>query len=475
MHVRSISTPSKLIGALIAFQCFILVIVPYSFSWAPPLDVVEGLVWAPHWLIGTYKHPPLPSWLIEISVLLTQNMILGPYIVGQLCVALTYWFVYQLGRLLMDPIRAAAGTILMAGTYYFTVPTLEFNHNVVQLPLWSASILLFAHLRQKPQSWWLWIGLGALGGFGLYGKYTFAILLLVLFGLAVSERSMREQFKTIKPYLSIGLAFVIFLPHLMWLLQNNFEPFAYALDRSNGGTSSNPLAFMGAQLADHLPIVLILAFTGIGRLRAAETQPNQPSDLNFLRLITFSPILLTLVLFIMSSSSAKDMWGMPMFTPLGLWIIMEMGKNWSVPLLNRALLTAIALLCLICVGFVVQAFFPYLDKPSRSNWPMLEVSSAVDRLWKERTDKPLVNIGGTPFVAGIAALGQKTRPNVMIGVDLNHSPWLNEADIRSRGIAFIFDHDEGVPALCGSAAFKSTITLKDPLMPPLTAIICPPL
>lgn len=106
---------------------------------------------------------------------------------------------------------------------------------------------------------------------------------------------------------------------------------------------------------------------------------------------------------------------------------------------------------------------------------MLEVSSAVDRLWKERTDKPLVNIGGTPFVAGIAALGQKTRPNVMIGVDLNHSPWLNEADIRSRGIAFIFDHDEGVPALCGSAAFKSTITLKDPLMPQLTAIICPPL
>ena len=54
-------TPGQLVGVLASFQIIVLVALPYAFSSAPPIDVVEGFVWAPHWLIGTYKHPPLPS------------------------------------------------------------------------------------------------------------------------------------------------------------------------------------------------------------------------------------------------------------------------------------------------------------------------------------------------------------------------------------------------------------------------------
>lgn len=474
MDVRSLPTPSRLIGGLIAFQCFILVTIPYGFSSAPPLDVVEGLVWAPHWLIGTYKHPPLPSWLIEISVLLTHNVILGPYLVGQICVALTYWFIYQLGRLLMDPIRAAAGTILMVGAYYFTVPTLEFNHNVIQLPLWSAAVLLYAHLRQKPHSWLLWLGLGALGGFGLYGKYTFAVLLIILFCFSLFERPTRAMFKTARPYVSVALAVAVFSPHLIWLVQHDFEPFTYALERSSNGPTSAPLVFMAAQVADHLPIVLILAVVGIGGLIKAESIQAIRDDVLFLRVIAFGPILLVFALFILSGSSAKDMWAMPMFNSLGLWLVMEIGRKWSLPQLNRAMMTAMALIFLVGIGFIVQALHPYADRPSRSNWPMIDIARAVDEAWHKQTDQPLSIIGGTPFVAGLAALGQAIRPDVMIGVDVSHSPWLSEADIKKRGIAFIFDHDEAVPALCRATSFKTTITPRDPLIPQLTIIICPP-
>jgi len=105
---------------------------------------------------------------------------------------------------------------------------------------------------------------------------------------------------------------------------------------------------------------------------------------------------------------------------------------------------------------------------------MTQIANAVDQLWKERTDQPLTIIGGTPFVAGLAALGQKVRPDVMIGVDLNHSPWLSNQDVKKRGIAFIFDDNQAIPALCGSTSFKTTVTIPDPLIPPLTVIICPP-
>lgn len=102
-------TPGQLVGVLAIFQIIVLVTLPYAFSSAPPIDVVEGLVWAPHWLIGTYKHPPLPSWIIELSVLITRDVIFGPFLASQISVAITYGLIFLLGRLLMDPVVQPPG------------------------------------------------------------------------------------------------------------------------------------------------------------------------------------------------------------------------------------------------------------------------------------------------------------------------------------------------------------------------------
>jgi 4-amino-4-deoxy-L-arabinose transferase-like glycosyltransferase len=472
--MRFFSLPGRWITLLIAFQAVVLVAVPYGFSWAPPLDVVEGLVWAPHWLIGTYKHPPLPAWLIEISVLITQNVILGPYLVGQICVGLTYWFVYLLGKRLMEPMRAAAGTLLMAGSYYFTVPTLEFNHNVVQLPLWSGTLLLYSGLRKNPTRWRYWIALGLIGGIGLYGKYSYAILLVALLLFALIEPGTRAEFKTRKPYIGFALVLLLFLPHLVWLFLHGFEPFFYALDRGEGAKTSTPLLFLAVQLADHLPMVLIGLYAMWGHWPRPQEQTVEPTDRLFLRFVTLVPAGLTMAFFLLSGSSAKDMWGMPMFTPLGLWLVMELRFDWTDRHLKRACGAAIALLTLIAIGFVIQAYLPYRGKPSRSSWPMGAIATEVNRLWHEQSERPLTIIGGAPFAAGLAAIGQADRPAVMIGTTLEHSPWITEADIHEKGIAYVFTHDAAVPELCPSSSSKTTLKLDDQALPELTVILCPP-
>ena len=474
MNSRKALTPNQWMSALIGFQCLILVAVPYAFSLSPPLDVVEGLVWAPHWLIGTYKHPPLPAWLIEISVLITRDVILGPYVISQLCVALTYWFIYRLARHFVDPITAAASAILMAGSYYFTVPTLEFNHNVVQLPLWSGALLLFAQLRKKPQSWSLWMALGAIGGFGLYGKYTFAILLLVLLALALYEPKTRAAFATIKPYASFVLAGLIFLPHLKWLVENNFEPFSYAMERTEGGATASPLIFTLAQMADHLPMLLIFLAAGLTGQKNIEKLDCEKQDQTFLRLAAFGPIMVTLGIFLATGAAAKDMWGMPMFTPLGLWLVVELGHKWSIPELERATFAAMTLILLVGIGFIVQSLHPYLGIPPRSNWPMRELADNVDMIWKEHTDKPLGIVAGAPFIAGLASIGHNPRPPVMIGRDVKHSPWIEEKQIAAMGIIYLSPQNQDVPASCGAEHYKNTIRLSDPLLPDIIAILCPP-
>jgi len=470
----AISHPGRLVLALILVQYAVLVVFPTLFSNAPPLDVVEGLVWAPHWLIGTYKHPPLPAWLIEISVLVTRNPILGPYLLAQLCMGLSYFFIYQIGKLLMDERRAAAGTLLMAGTYYFTVPTPEFNHNVVQIPLWAGTLWLFTLLRRDPQNWLSWLMFGVMSGVGLYGKYTFSILIVALIGIAFFDAQMRTALRTLKPYVAGAIAILLFLPHMIWLVENNFEPFSYAIQRADAGNASNPLTFLGAQLADNLPMLIVLAIVGLGALRRAKPLKIASSDLTYLRLITFLPLIILTLGFTFAGASLKTMWGMPMFITVGLWIVFELKRPWTDAQLARLAVTACSIVTLVGIGFAIEAIHPYGDMPQRTNWPMKELSNKTLALWNAATDRPLVYVGGDGWTAGLVAVGMTPQPLVMIGTDAKRSPWLTLSDVKNKGFVLVFQDDRNPPDFCGADAIKSTVPLSEPFIPAATVIICPP-
>ncbi len=475
MRILETVTPGRLILLLAGVQILSLVGFPFVYSSAPPLDVVEGLVWAPHWLIGTYKHPPLPSWIIEIFVTLTRDVILGPYLAAQISVALTYWFLYRLGYLLMDPVRAAAGTALIAASYYFTVPTIEFNHNVIQLPLWAGTIFIYAHIRRDPSSLLKWTLLGFICGLGLYAKYSFALLIGVLFLSCIVESSMRSVWASRGPYVAMLVALVTFAPHLTWLIAHNFEPFFYLADRADSPTASTPFWFLGAQLADHLPMVVPLLFAGIGSLKGAKVLTAEKHDRLFLRLVTFVPVLLTLAFAVITNSRIKDMWGMAMFTPLGLLMVMELGREWSFPMIRRATLASCGLIVLVGVGFALHAQFIFGGAAPRTNWPMRTIASEAQAVWAKSTSAPLAIIGGTPWIAGLAAIETPLRNRVIIGDTLAHSPWLSTDDVRTKGALFLFSGNRhNAPALCTGPVTKTTLPIQGPDMQPITAFACLP-
>lgn len=468
-------TPGQWVGFLASVQIILLGALPYRFSSAPPIDVVEGLLWAPHWLIGTYKHPPLPSWIIELSVIATRDVIFGPYLASQLAVALTYLFIFLLGRLLMDSVRAAAGTALIAASYYFTVPTIEFNHNVIQLPLWAGAIFIYAHIRRDPSSLLKWALLGIICALGLYAKYSFALLIGVLFLASIVEGSMRSIWSSGGPYIAMTITLIIFAPHLIWLVTNNFEPLFYLADRADSPTASTPFWFLGAQLADHLPMVIPLLFGGIGSLKGATVLAAQKYDRLFLRLVTFAPVVITLAFAVITNSRIKDMWGMAMFTPLGLLMVMELGREWSLPMIRRATLASSGLIVLVGVGFALHSQFIFGGAAPRTNWPMRTIASEAQAVWTKSTPAPLAIIGGTPWIAGLAAIETPLRDRVIIGETLEHSPWINQDHIRAQGVLFLFTGNRhNVPALCTGPVTRSTLTIQGPDKQPITAFVCLP-
>src|SRR6266850_1682315 len=86
-HAFSWAHPALLVAMLAAGQIVAWTLAPSLIHSAPPLDVVEGYLGGHEWVIGTYKHPALPSWVLEASRLMTGVVGWPAYLVAQLFVA----------------------------------------------------------------------------------------------------------------------------------------------------------------------------------------------------------------------------------------------------------------------------------------------------------------------------------------------------------------------------------------------------
>lgn len=463
----------KLTGAFVAAQLATLTVLPTLGSSSPPLDVVEGWIWAPHWLLGTYKHPPMPAWTMQALHWIVPSPILGPYILSQIAVALTYLLVFLTGSLVLDRNRAAVGVLLLAGSFYFTVPTIEYNHNVLQMPFWAATIYTTARLRSRPSATSLWLLLGALAGLGLYVKYAFAVLLIVVALYSLFEKNLRAQYLTFRPYAAALICLVIFAPHLEWLVDSSFQPFSYALQRaSNVSSSWRPLGFALAQVADHSPIIALLAIAGIPAIRRGEPAPTPSSNLRFLRTMTFGPLLLTIIIGFSLRTGLLDMWGMPMFTTAGLWVAAELKRQWPEASLMRLALASITVVLAVGVAFGTQPLWSH--KKSRTAWPIYEIAEQAETIWAKRVGKPLILVGGDEWwVPGLVAIGAKVRPDVIIGNNLLVTPWVSPEEVRRDGVLYIARSASSRPDYCTPIEEAASLS-PGPGLPEFSVSICLP-
>ena len=95
--------PGRALVALCAAQALLWTLAPALTHSAPPLDVVEMLVWGREGVVATYKHPNLPGLLLEAVRRASFGALWPVYLFGQGCVAASFVAVYLLGRDLLGP------------------------------------------------------------------------------------------------------------------------------------------------------------------------------------------------------------------------------------------------------------------------------------------------------------------------------------------------------------------------------------
>ncbi len=90
-----------------------------------------------------------------------------------------------------------------------------------------------------------WSLFGFAIGMALWAKYFVVVLAAPLALFVLFDRDARKAMATAGPYVAAMVAFIVAAPHLLWLVANDFLPFAYAdarraaLPRSCSTTSSS--------------------------------------------------------------------------------------------------------------------------------------------------------------------------------------------------------------------------------------------
>jgi 4-amino-4-deoxy-L-arabinose transferase-like glycosyltransferase len=411
-----------------------------------PLDLIEALTYGREWQLGYDKLPPLPWWLVEAVYRLIGHDF-AYYLLAQVAVVSALTLVFITARPLIGPLGALCAVLIVDGLHYFHFTAAKFNHDVIQLPLWALAGYSFHHALRGGRIVH-WLALGAAIGVALWAKYFVVTLAAPLVLFLLLDRQARRHLVTPGPYLAAAIGLVVMAPHLVWLVQNDFLPFAYAESRaapSSGwiGHIWHPLQFAIGQLFFMLPCLLIaLPFFGRqnhGQSRLGSEPPVAVAadafDRRIVTLLAFGPFATVVVLSVLSGRGTIAMWGYPLWLFLGVFIVMIARRALDERRVTRVVILWAVVFTVAAAGFAASyTVMPRFDHRYRAVfYPGDRLAAEVTQGFRAATGAPLTYVIADMFEGGNIAHYSGDHPRVLIDGKPERAPWISLADLKARG------------------------------------------
>ncbi len=211
-----------------------------------------------HLALGYVDFPPVVPLLarLETAILGVTPWTLRvlPSVLSGLLVVLFGAYARRLGASL--PVQAVALVIGIASPYLLAANWI-FQTVTFDQVTWMVAMYWFLCVVVNGRRWH-WIALGVTLGVGLEVKYTIAGLVAGMVVAVLLAPALRARLRTVDPWLTAGIALLIWAPNLAWQVVNGFPSLAYLANHgggiSRGGGVASYLEVLGLELALLLPL-----------------------------------------------------------------------------------------------------------------------------------------------------------------------------------------------------------------------------
>tara|TARA_Y100000590_G_scaffold412289_1_gene507121 strand:+ start:752 stop:2071 length:1320 start_codon:yes stop_codon:yes gene_type:complete len=399
---------NKILTIFLFLHLLIWTLIPSITNTNLPLDTIEALAWGSDLDWGFSKHPPLSAFAVEIFYKIFGNQDWAYYFLSQIFVVFSFFIVFKFSEdFFKNPILSLISILLLEGIYFYNFTTPEFNVNICQLPFWSLTILYcWRGLKNNMINDWLLFGLFA--ALGVLSKYLF-IYLLVAMDLFFLYMIIKKKIN-LKCLASLIPFFLVLLPHLIWLIENDYTTIAYGFDRTGAGDQNFldhlflPIIFLGKQIGILIPFFLmaLLLFSKI------KTKFNfKDKKLLFLLTINIIPIILMFLTSMIMGVKIRTMWMTPFYLFFGVLLIYIFQFQ-----INLNKLKGFVSLFLILFVFspFAYAYVSITQTDKRTDYKGKEIAENVQNIWNKKYKTKIVYVKGDEWHAGNLSYHLESRP-----------------------------------------------------------------
>ena len=388
-------------------------VVPTITNSNLPLDTIEALAWGSNLDWGFNKHPPLSAFFPEVFFQIFGPQDWAYYFLSQIFVVISFFIIFKLSQeILNDGTLSLLSVFLIEGIYFYNFTTPEFNVNVCQLPFWCLTVYYTWKIyNSKKIELYDCILLGATAAFGILSKYFFIYLLVaidLLFAyLIFFKKSKKFDFKYL---VSLEVFFVILIPHIIWLFNNDFITIKYGFARAglDEGQIINhlkyPLIFTLKQIGILIPF-LILVWLLIKKIPKKLNLKDE--KLLFLIFINLVPIVLVFMTALITGSKIRTMWMTPFYLFFGTLFIYLLKNQINIKKLNSFL---IGFIFLFLLSPILYGYVSISQTDKRTDYPGKDIAIKVQMAWHEQHDEPIKYVLGDEWAAGNLSYHINSRP-----------------------------------------------------------------
>jgi len=385
---------NKILTVFLLSHFAIWVLVPSITNHNLPLDTIEALAWGSNLDWGVNKHPPASAFFVEVFYQIFGNNDWAYYLLSQIFVVISFFVVWKFSEeFFNNKTYSLLSVLLLEGIYFYNFTTPEFNVNVCQLPFWTLSVLYgWKGFKNNKTIDWLLFGLFA--ALGVLSKYLFIYLLIamdVFFFYMIAKKKVN-----LKSLISLIPFFLVLLPHLIWLTENDYITITYGLHRTDTGDQNFldhiilPVIFLGKQIGILIPF-FIISFFAISKFKSKFNFKDQ--KLLFLLAINIVPILLMFLTSVIMGVKIRTMWMTPFYLFFGVLVIYIFQSQIN---LNKLKGFATVFIILFIFSPFAYAYVSITETNKRTDYQGKEEAIKAQVFYNDQTEV----IGETTFVKG---------------------------------------------------------------------------